>query len=143
MSRPELRTHPLLRRLADLALPDADHAIFGSGPLLAWGIRDAIGDLDVIARGAAWQRAAALAEPAGASSGTGLVVRPPGSAIEIFDRWLDPVFDTDELIDSADLIDGFRFVALDKVYAWKRASDRPKDKVDADLIARFLHSCPS
>ena len=50
--------HPYLVELIDLDLPRSDFALFGSGPLLLRGWIDDVGDLDVFARGAAWDKAA-------------------------------------------------------------------------------------
>ena len=53
-----LSENKLIRRLikivAELDLDHRDFVIFGSGPLLAHGLRRRIGDLDVVARGPAW-----------------------------------------------------------------------------------------
>jgi len=52
--------HPLLRALRDLALPGNDYVLFGSGPLLVRGWIEEVGDLDVLARGRAWDHACSL-----------------------------------------------------------------------------------
>ncbi|MCJ7724970.1 MAG: hypothetical protein MUP76_01075 [Acidimicrobiia bacterium] len=49
--------HPLIERLRAIALPAGDWALFGSGPLLLRGWIDDVGDLDIVCRGAAWDRA--------------------------------------------------------------------------------------
>ena len=54
--------HPLIRRLIELDLPRGDWALFGSGPLLMRGWIDAVGDLDIVCRGAAWDRAREVGE---------------------------------------------------------------------------------
>lgn len=46
--------HSMLQDLLDLGLATGDHALFGSGPLLARGWIDDASDPDVIARGAAY-----------------------------------------------------------------------------------------
>ena len=62
----------LIRRLAvlvtELDLDRRDFVIFGSGPLLAHGLRDGIRDLDIVARGAAWRRVRAYGCPGTGSS---------------------------------------------------------------------------
>jgi len=55
-------SHPFLEQLRSLELPVAHHVLFGSGPLLARGWIDDAGDIDVVARGAAWARAQELGE---------------------------------------------------------------------------------
>ncbi len=46
----------LLKIVTELDLDRRDFVIFGSGPLLAHGLRQRISDLDVVARGSVWQR---------------------------------------------------------------------------------------
>lgn len=58
-----LDEQPLFRSLASLDLPADDFIIAGSGPMLAHGIRSTLGDLDVVARGAAWDKALTLGTP--------------------------------------------------------------------------------
>lgn len=119
-------------------MPVADFVVFGSGPLLAHGLKPAVHDLDVVARGAAWQRARTLGAPQPAPSGHGEMVELYDSSLQIFDAWVEPGWDVDRLIDEADLIDGLRFVALPIVLSWKRRSRRPKDLADIALIEDCL-----
>jgi hypothetical protein len=134
-----LHAHPLVRMLTALALPTSDYVVFGSGPLLAHGLRTDIGDLDVVARGAAWQALTAAARPVTAPSGHGRMVR---LQIEAADRWL-PGFDTDRLIDTAEHHAGIPFVPLTEVRRSKLATHRPKDRADLALIDTALTRKPS
>lgn len=43
-----------------------------------------------------------------------------------------------ELIKNADILNGIRFVKLEKVLEWKKAFNRPKDQEDIKLIEKFL-----
>jgi predicted nucleotidyltransferase len=47
----------LLSLLKSLKLPTEDFAVFGSGPMYAHGIKELGHDLDLIARGVAWEKA--------------------------------------------------------------------------------------
>ena len=47
----------LFDSLRSLGLPGGEYVVFGSGPLIVRGIIDAANDLDVVCRGAAWERA--------------------------------------------------------------------------------------
>ncbi|WP_326564586.1 hypothetical protein [Micromonospora peucetia] len=132
MSR--LDRHPLIRMLRTLDLPTGDYVVFGSGPLLAHGLRTHLGDLDVVARGAAWEQLTALARPVRPPSGCGWMVR---HHIEAVDRWL-PGFDTDHLIDGAEMHGGIPFAPLGEVRRSKMVTDRPKDRLDLALIERRL-----
>ncbi len=134
----ELRRHPLIVELLSLRLSATDYVVAGSGPLLAHGIRDRIGDLDIVARGVAWKAAQALAEPIGAPSRHGRVVLLFGGDIEVFDRWLPGAPDPDTLIEGAEWVSGIPFCPLSQVLRWKERSIRPKDQEDAELIKGFL-----
>jgi hypothetical protein len=50
----------LFEKVRALRLPASEYAIFGSGPLVAHGLLGEGRDIDLVARGAAWRRAAEL-----------------------------------------------------------------------------------
>jgi hypothetical protein len=130
--------HPLIRQLLSLRLAPDDLVIFGSAPLLAWGMRDRISDLDVVARGAAWRRACELGKRlTRADSGTEMV-RFCDGLIEISTAWITPRWGADELIDQADVIGGIRFARLDQVLAYKQYLRRPKDLSDIAAIEQLI-----
>lgn len=117
--------HELLDRLRDLELPDDHYAVFGSGPLLVRGVIDDVDDLDVLVRGPAWT--AALRE--------GRLVHLSEYDVDIIDagggltfgrQWGIGVFDIDELIDTADVIGGIRFVRLEHVVTYKTDRQPPE-----------------
>jgi hypothetical protein len=110
--------------------------IAGSGPLLAHGLRNAIGDLDLVARGAAWKIVLGLADPVIAPSGCGRLVSLFQGDIEVFDRWLPGTRDPDTMIDGAQWIQGIPFCSLSEVLAWKEILNREKDQEDIRLIRR-------
>lgn len=126
----QLDHHPLIRMLRALDLPADDYVVFGSGPLLAHGLRTQLGDLDIVARGGAWRRLTAMSQPIPAPSGHGQMVR---LQIEAADRWLRG-FDTDDLIDGAERHAGIPFASLAQVCRSKRHTARPKDFTDLALI---------
>lgn len=137
----DFRSHPLIVALQALGLPSGHYAIFGSGPLLAWGIRNELGDLDLIARGPAWHMAEAVGWPEVPDSGRGKAVRIQGAAsahIDVFTEWVDCRWSVGELIESADLLYGYPFVPLRAVYEWKRESCRGRDEKDVKLIDAWL-----
>lgn len=129
-----LTAHPLIRALRGLDLPSEHYVVFGSGPLLAAGLRDHISDLDIVARGPAWQRLTAAVPPVSAPSGHGQMVR---LVIEVTDRWL-PGWDTDRLIGSAEHHDGIPFASLAAVRRSKRATARLKDLPDLAALDAVL-----
>lgn len=134
--------HPLVRRLLALDLDPDDYVVFGSGPLLAHGVRPDVGDLDVVARGAAWSRAKELGVP-GRGGVTGApMARMPEGRINFFRDWITADWDPDELIDGADVVAGVRFARLSEVLAYKRMLMRPKDVVDIRALAEFFDRRP-
>jgi hypothetical protein len=70
-----------------------------------------------------------------------------GGRIEIYPRWIvfgdhEPyLWDTDELIDKADVIEGLRFARLDDVIRYKRDRNRHKDRVHNRAIEAHLPYC--
>ncbi|APY86882.1 hypothetical protein DCW30_30555 [Streptomyces alfalfae] len=134
----ELSRHPLVQKLLSLSLPPTDYVVAGSGPLLAHGLRDRIGDLDVVARGAAWKTVTGLGDPVVAPSGHGLMVVLFGGDIEVFDRWLPGAPEPDVLIENAEWVCGIPFCPLAQILVWKERSLRPKDQTDAQLIMDYL-----
>ncbi|ADD45175.1 transcriptional regulator, AraC family [Stackebrandtia nassauensis DSM 44728] len=135
-----LREHPLIAALLSLELDPRDYVIFGSGPLLAHGLRADVADLDVVARGRAWHRALRMS---GYSIDLGphsfeLMLRFFGGGVEISAYWTDTSWDVDALIDTAEIIDGLRFAALRDVLEYKRTLDRAKDRADVAALERHL-----
>lgn len=138
---------PLLNVLLGLELDTSDYAVFGSAPLFMKGLKSSLRDLDVIARGRAWQQALDLADRGllkreTPPSGRGLMLRHPDESIEIFTEWTTDKVDVDELIDSAETIDGIRFVQVGDVVRWKMESGRKKDRLDAEAAVRGRTSRP-
>ena len=125
----------LFGRLKALGLPKGDYAVFGSGPLAARGLIREIGDLDVVARGAAWGRAKELGSARRAPGGDP-VVRLGGGDIEVFGGWLG--WDVDALVDRAEVVGGLPFAQLEDVLAFKLSHGRPKDLAHARLIEEHL-----
>lgn len=137
-----LRRNRLIRQVLDLRMPSEDYALAGSAPLYAHGLRSRLGDVDVVARGAAWDVARKFGKPTRAPSGIGRVVRvhvgEDGGEIEIFDRWVAPEWPIDSLIDEAEVIDGIRFVSLRDSLAWKQYLNRAKDAADIRLLEAYF-----
>ena len=131
---PALSENRLIRRLAmlvsELDLDLRDFVIFGSGPMLAHGLRYGIHDLDIVARGPAWRRVAEHGCP-----GTGSVNGAPMAVfwdglIQFSQGWISADWEADELIDGAEIIQGWPFARLTDVLAYKRVLLRPKDYPD-------------
>jgi len=130
--------HPLIRRLLDLALPHGDWALFGSGPLLLRGWISDVGDLDVISRGSAWERAKEVGELGTLTPGGIEMINIDGGAITIGTSWQYGGTPVSDLIDDAEEIDGVPCVLLEHIVAYKRIADRPKDRVHLAAIEEHL-----
>ena len=136
---PTLTTNPfdLFDRLRSLALPPGDFAVFGSGPLIVRGIIEATNDLDVVSRGAAWERALQLGDLVSLEEHDVEVVSFNDGAITVGTSWAYGEFDIDHLIDSAEIIDGLPFVRLEHVVEYKEAAVRPKDLAHLRALAGY------
>ncbi len=122
----------ILDELRALQLPANDHAVFGSGPLLVRGIIDAVSDLDVLCRGAAWDMVQRLADSETVEYGARVV---SVGAISFGTTWGLGDFDIDRLIGEAEMIEGVPFVRLEHVVAYKKFAARPKDLSHLELVA--------
>jgi hypothetical protein len=134
----DLTRHHLIRRLLLLDFDPDDFVIFGSGPLLAHGLRRQVGDLDVVARGAAWRRAGELGVPTIGPLNGAPMYHFYGGLIEVSKEWVSQDWNVDELIDGADVICGLRFARLEHVLTYKVALQRAKDVADLRVLARYL-----
>ncbi|WAL73025.1 hypothetical protein OU787_16850 [Kitasatospora sp. YST-16] len=130
-----LRAEPF-RLLRELGLPAEDLLIAGSAPLYVRGLRDRIGDLDVVARGEALRRALVLGRPEPAPFDGAVSIRLMGGRLEITDSWFVGMFgEVEDLFDRAERIGGFRFLTVADTVVWKQRLDRPKDRLDLQRMA--------
>lgn len=134
-ARMEADQPSLIDRLRSLALPAGDYAVFGSGPLIIRGIIEATNDLDVISRGPAWDRARQLGDLVHLEEHGVEVVSFDDGAITVGTSWAYGEFDIDQLIETAEIINGLPFVRLEHVVAYKEAAARPKDLVHLRAFA--------
>ena len=133
----QLSKHPLFDDLKKLTLPEGEYAVFGSGPLWVRGIREAA-DIDIIARGKAWE-AVRTKGSVQTKKGLGIQYIPfANGAIEIYKDWRPGEWNVDELIETAEIIDGIPFVRLDVVIEWKKRRGQEKDLKDLVLIEEYL-----
>jgi hypothetical protein len=155
MKPAELRENPLIHRLLRLNLEPDDFVIFGSAPLFAHGIlRRELHDLDVVARGRAWE--AACRSPHGVRANGAITGDPmvhfENGRIQVSQRWIDGRWDTDRLIDGAEIIAGLRFAQLTEVLRYKQMltdvlsegqpppERRHKDIEDIEALMRLAHA---
>jgi len=122
------RPYPIFERVRSLALPAGDYAIFGSGPLIVRGVIEPTNDLDILSRGEAWLRAQQLGDLIYLPDFEVDIVSCFDGAITIGTRWAIGEFDVDDLIDTAEVINGLPFVRLEHVVHYKQIAGRPKDR---------------
>jgi hypothetical protein len=101
-------------------------------------LKTTVHDLDLVARGEAWRKAAERGRVTLAASGLGLRVELFGGRIEVFDHWLAGFSDVDAMIDSAARVQGIPFMSLGDTLRWKRRLGRAKDLADIALIEHRL-----
>lgn len=128
----------LIKLVDDLDLDRRDFVIFGSGPLLAHGLRRRVSDLDIVARGTAWHRACQHGDPAtGAFNGAPMMTFCRGR-IQFSAGWITEAWDPDDLIDRAETVQGLPFAPLADVLAYKQILRRPKDLPDIEALLDVL-----
>lgn len=133
------RSALLLEKLKSLNLVEGDFAVFGSGPMHPRGIKEIDNDIDIVARGKAWEQAQKLAEPQKLWEGSDVLgVKLFDEQIEIANGWGPGEWDLDKLIDEADIFDGIRYVNLSTLISWKKRLGRPKDLKHIELIKEYL-----
>lgn len=116
-----------IEELKKLKLPMDEFAITSSGPMAIRGLRENK-DIDIIVKPKLWE---GLKSQFPISNDDKIKV----GNIEICQGSLG---NSEELIDNADVIDGFRFVKLNEVIKFKQAVGREKDLKDIKLIENFL-----
>jgi hypothetical protein len=126
--------HPFFRELMSLQLDPENFAIAGSGPLFARGWIDDPSDLDIVARGSAWDTAVKLGKVSSAPYSDVQHVTLFNGNIDILNGWFPECWPVNQIIDEADLICGLRFVRLDIVVATKRMLARPRDSIHLRVI---------
>ena len=58
--------------------------------------------------------------------------------ISIYTGWPHGIWNINELIETADIIDGIRFVNLENVLKWKKARNKPKDASQIALLEEYF-----
>jgi hypothetical protein len=131
---------PILEKLKSFNLPSNQFAIFGSGPMFAHGIRDwsDFTDLDLIGYGEAWEIAKSKAIKLVYDEDWQCEIATLDDNIDIRNGWWPGDYNIKELIQTSDLINGFRWVDLNEVIIWKALMGRKKDLEHIRLIKEFL-----
>ncbi len=130
-------------RVKNLNLPNGDFAIFGSGPLIIRGLITASNDLDIVCRGNAWNEVKAIGRQDYLSKYDVTVVTLCDGRLSFGKEWGIGKFDIDELIDSAEEIEGLPFVRLEHVARYKKISKRPKDLKHLEALEAYWEAMTS
>ncbi|GAA0560465.1 hypothetical protein GCM10010172_49470 [Paractinoplanes ferrugineus] len=117
-----------------MQLPVKDFVIAGSGPLFVRGWISDPHDLDIVARGSAWQMSKALGAVQKAPYSTTQHVQLFDGNLEVLDGWFPEIWPVDELINTADIIDGIRFMALNVVLETKLMMGRERDLEHVEVL---------
>ncbi len=126
--------------LRSIDLGFGDHAVFGSGPLLIRGIIDQASDVDVIARGKAWEIAATAGDLVDLPDHGITIASFHGGKVTVGTSWALGHIDIDDAIDTADMIEGIPWVRLGLVMAYKTHAGRPKDREHLRSLQSWLDS---
>ena len=116
--------------VSSLGLANDQYAIFGSGPMVAVGLREN-DDIDVIVKPETWEELAKkyhLTKPNLIELGH----------MRIYKDWLPWFSDVNLLINEAEVINGLNFVKLERVLEWKKVYGREKDLADVKIIEDYL-----
>ena len=117
----------LFDQLRRLDLPVQGYAVFGSGPLAVRGLIPRANDLDIICRDEVWAVVSRLGDVRYLPDYNVSVVELADGALTFGREWKIGDFDVDELIATAEIIDGLPFVRLDHVVRYKRIRCSEKD----------------
>ena len=122
--------------LRQLDLPRHDYAIFGSGPLIVRGWVRGTNDIDVICRNVAWAAACRGGVVNYDERYDVSLASHRSGRITFGTSWGIGNFDVDELIDTAEIIDGLPFVRVEHVIAYKQIRSSPKDLLHLEQYYR-------
>ncbi len=102
--------------------------------MLAHGLIQKVGDIDLLAVGAAWEKVTTLAPAKPAPHGDFVVALRPD--LEVFSSWMGQ--DAEAILRRAERVDGLPLAHLQDVVAYKRLLGRPKDHAHIALIEAYL-----
>ncbi|HEU65016.1 MAG: hypothetical protein KR126chlam4_00266 [Candidatus Anoxychlamydiales bacterium] len=119
-----------LKELDKLKLPKGSFAITGSGPLAIRNIREAQ-DIDIMVKKNVWNK---LLEKFMPYDENHMKI----GNIEVWKDFINLTPKMNEIIDTAEIIDGYPFVSLKDILLWKEFLNREKDKKDILKIRNLV-----
>lgn len=134
-----MKKNDIIEKVKALHLPTGGYIVFGSCPMAAAGLREA-NDIDMLVndkvledlRQAGWEQV-----------DKGKDDKPfTYDVFEAHNSWNFSSYKPtlEQLLTTADIIEGIPFASLNEVRKWKAASGRPKDLHDIELIDAHLYS---
>jgi hypothetical protein len=123
----------LEQKVKALSLSATDFLIFGSAPLLIHGLVSTINDIDLVARGSAWEKAKTYGEVLQGKNGDRLIQL---GSIDIYDGWMSEKIAG--LMERARFVRGLPYASLEDVLRYKLKLNRPKDAKHITLIQVYL-----
>lgn len=129
----------IIEKVKSLNLPEGQFVVFGACPLAVAGLRET-GDIDMVVSSSVLEE---LKKRGWKQITKGEDDKPYTHDIfEAHDKWGFGVYPRtlEQLLATADVVDGIPFASLQEVRAWKAASGRPKDLGDIKLIDNHLEA---
>ena len=128
----------IIAKVKGLGWPQGEYVVFGSCPLAVAGIRES-GDIDMLVTDDLLGKL--KQSPNWKMLDKGGTDRPlTFDVYEAHNKWdfssYQPTLE--QLLSTADVIDGISFASLDEVRKWKLSTGRPKDLKDIKLIDEYL-----
>ena len=124
----------LFEKFRELGLPKRDYAIFGSGPLAVRGVIPACNDLDVLCRGEFWEEVQQLGTPEYLPEYGVTIVTMADGVIGFGTTWGIGEVDVNELIDTAETINGLSFARLEYVVRYKTIRGNKQDQLHLNAL---------
>lgn len=123
----------IIRKVKALDFPEASFVVFGSAPLAVAGLREA-GDIDFLISESLFEKLKQLGWQELDKGGKDKPLVK--DTFEAHKNWNFSSYSPtlEQLLSTADVVEGVPFASLQEVRKWKTTSGRPKDLVDIELI---------
>ena len=125
-------------KLAKLELVKEDYLLFGSVPMLIYELIEGVNDIDILARGQAWEQALKIGTLNNAPKGDEVIAI--SNDIDIYNGWMGE--SVDALFERATMVEGFKVASLEDVLAYKLELNRDKDQPHIALLREVLKKPP-
>jgi hypothetical protein len=127
----------LFEKFRELGLPTGKYVIFGSGPMAIRGLKES-NDIDAVVLPDVFEKYKNNSEWELTKIESWDVDSLRCGDIELLNGWGPGLWNVQNIIDKAEIIDGLTFVRLEEVLKWKKMMNREKDKKDVEIIENYL-----